>query len=216
VILGVMLIPGVAQPTEKYRPRRIGRRASLAILSIVVIGALTAGGCGQQRTEPGGESQQDATTSTTNLVPQEVLVGLEVVQKYFPEIDRQATTSANASAAGVPEATRMVIYEGADGRRVTVSVDQYSSPDSASTAFEQAIDKSEVVQGFVALSTPSGVGEKAFAGTVTQGEETHIGYGALAGEYVIGVTSAGYPANAENFGKLTDLTRDAVEKADTA
>ncbi|MHA4849887.1 MULTISPECIES: hypothetical protein [Rhodococcus] len=211
-----MLIPGVAQPTEKYRPRRIGRRASLAILSIVVIGALTAGGCGQQRTEPGGESQQDATTSTTNLVPQEVLVGLEVVQKYFPEIDRQATTSANASAAGVPEATRMVIYEGADGRRVTVSVDQYSSPDSASTAFEQAIDKSEVVQGFVALSTPSGVGEKAFAGTVTQGEETHIGYGALAGEYVIGVTSAGYPANAENFGKLTDLTRDAVEKADTA
>ncbi|MDV7351800.1 hypothetical protein R4282_02065 [Rhodococcus oxybenzonivorans] len=206
----------MAQPTEKYRPRRIGRRASLAILSIVVIGALTAGGCGQQRTEPGGESQQDATTSTTNLVPQEVLVGLEVVQKYFPEIDRQATTSANASAAGVPEATRMVIYEGADGRRVTVSVDQYSSPDSASTAFEQAIDKSEVVQGFVALSTPSGVGEKAFAGTVTQGEETHIGYGALAGEYVIGVTSAGYPANAENFGKLTDLTRDAVEKADTA
>ncbi|MEU2003146.1 hypothetical protein ABZ518_17260 [Rhodococcus sp. NPDC019616] len=165
----------MAQPTEKYRPRRIGRRASLAILSIVVIGALTAGGCGQQRTEPGGESQQDATTSTTNLVPQEVLVGLEVVQKYFPEIDRQATTSANASAAGVPEATRMVIYEGADGRRVTVSVDQYSSPDSASTAFEQAIDKSEVVQGFVALPTPSGVGEKAFAGTVTQGEETHIG-----------------------------------------
>ncbi|WP_418328339.1 hypothetical protein [Rhodococcus oxybenzonivorans] len=211
-----MLIPGVAQPTEKYRPRRIGRRAALAILSIVVIGALTAGGCGQQRTEPGGESQQDATTSTPNLVPQEVLVGMEVVQKYFAEIDRQATTSANANAAGVPEATRMVIYEGADGRRVTVSVDQYSSPDSASTAFEQAIDKSEEVQGFVALPTPSGVGEKAFAGAVTQGEETHIGYGALAGEYVIGVTSAGYPANAENIGKLTDLTRDAVEKADTA
>ncbi|MDV7268488.1 hypothetical protein R4315_28645, partial [Rhodococcus oxybenzonivorans] len=70
-----MLVPGVAQPTEKYRPRRIGRRASLSILSIVVIGVLTAGGCGQHRTEPGGESQQDATTSTTNLVPQEVLVG---------------------------------------------------------------------------------------------------------------------------------------------
>ncbi|MCQ4117829.1 hypothetical protein [Rhodococcus tibetensis] len=206
----------MVQPTEGYRMRRIGSSASLALGSIALVGVLLAGGCGQQRTESGASSQQDVTTSGTNLLPQEVLVGLEVVQKYFPEIDQQTTATENSTASGVPAATRMVIYEGGDGRRVTVSADQYSSPTSASSAFEQAIDKSEVVQGFVALPAPSDVGDKAFAGAVTQGDETHIGYGALAGEYVIGVTSAGHPATAENIGKLTDLTREAVEKAETA
>ena len=95
-------------------------------------------------------------------------------------------------------------------------MDQYASPDAASTAFDQAIGTSEVVPGFVALPTPTDVGDKAFAGSVTQGADTHIGYGALAGEYVIGVTSAGYPATPENVDKLTGLTRDAVAKATTA
>jgi hypothetical protein len=205
----------MVQPTELYRVRRIGSSALLAVLSITLAGVLFAGGCGQQDTQADAESQQDATTSGTNLLPQELLVGLDVVQNYFPEISQQTATSENSTASGAPDATRMVFYEGGDGRRVTVSVDRYPSADAASTAFEQAIDKSEVVQGFVALPAPTDVGDKAFAGSVTQGADTHIGYGALAGEYVIGVTSAGYPATTENVEKLTGLTRDAVEKATT-
>ncbi|AII08197.1 MULTISPECIES: hypothetical protein [Rhodococcus] len=201
------------QPTERYRVQRAGSSAPLAILAIILAGVLFAGACGQQDTQSGAESQQDATTSGTNLLPQEALVGLDVVQKYFPEIEQQTATSENSTASGSPDATRMVIYEGGDGSRVTVSVDRYPSADAASTAFEQAIDNSEAVQGFVPLPAPADVGDKAFAGSVTQGADTHIGYGALAGEYVIGVTSAGYPATTENVEKLAGLTRDAVEKA---
>nr|WP_237726888.1 hypothetical protein [Rhodococcus jostii] len=192
--------------------RRVGSGAPLAILAIILAGVLFAGGCGQQDTQSDAESQQDATTSEAILLPQEILVGLDVVQTYFPEIEQQTATSENSTASGTPDATRMVIYEGG-GRRVTVSVDRYPSVDAAATAFEQAIDNSEVVPGFVALPAPADVGDKAFAGSVTQGEDTHIGYGALAGEYVIGVTSAGYPATTENVEKLAGLTRDAVEKA---
>ena len=59
------------------------------------------------------------TTSGANLVPPELLVGLDVVQNYFPEIEQQTATSENTTASGAPDATRMVIYEGGDGRRVT-------------------------------------------------------------------------------------------------
>ncbi|ABG94763.1 hypothetical protein RHA1_ro02958 [Rhodococcus jostii RHA1] len=202
----------MVHPTERCRVRRVGSGAPLAILAIILAGVLFAGGCGQQDTQSDAESQQDATTSEAILLPQEILVGLDVVQTYFPEIEQQTATSENSTASGTPDATRMVIYEGG-GRRVTVSVDRYPSVDAAATAFEQAIDNSEVVPGFVALPAPADVGDKAFAGSVTQGEDTHIGYGALAGEYVIGVTSAGYPATTENVEKLAGLTRDAVEKA---
>ena len=203
----------MVQRAERYRVRRIGSSAPLAILAIILAGVFFAGACGQQDTQSDAESQQDATTSEAILLPQEIVVGLDVVQTYFPEIEQQTVTSENSTASGTPDATRMVIYEGGDGRRVTVSVDRYPSVDAAATAFEQAIDNSEAVPGFVALPAPADVGDKAFAGSVTQGDDTHIGYGALAGEYVIGVTSAGYPATTENVEKLAGLTHDAVEKA---
>lgn len=203
----------MVQRAERYRVRRIGSSAPLAILAIILAGVFFAGACGQQDTQSDAESQQDATTSEAILLPQEIVVGLDVVQTYFPEMEQQTATSENSTASGTPDATRMVIYEGGDGSRVTVSVDRYPSVDAAATAFEQAIDNSEAVQGFVALPAPADVGDKAFAGSVTQGDDTHIGYGALAGEYVIGVTSAGYPATTENVEKLAGLTHDAVEKA---
>ena len=203
----------MVQRAERYRVRRIGSSAPLAVLAIILAGVFFAGACGQQDTQSDAESQQDATTSEASLLPQEIVVGLDVVQTYFPEMEQQTATSENSTASGTPDATRMVIYEGGDGRRVTVSVDRYPSVDAAATAFEQAIDNSEAVPGFVALPAPADVGDKAFAGSVTQGDDTHIGYGALAGEYVIGVTSAGYPVTTENVEKLAGLTHDAVEKA---
>ncbi|MGW4337127.1 hypothetical protein ACWEK5_30620 [Rhodococcus koreensis] len=204
----------MVQSTERHGVRRRGGRGSLALLSIVLAGVVLAAGCGQPDSGSDAKSQQDQTTSEANLLPEDVVVALDGVQSYFPEIERQTATGENSTAADAPDATRMVIYEGGDGRRVTISVDHYASPDAASTAFEQAIDKSEVVQGFTPLPAPTDVGDKAFAGSVTQGPDTHIGYGALAGDYVVGVTSAGYPATPENVDKLTDLTRAAVEKTE--
>jgi hypothetical protein len=186
------------------------------VLSIMAVAVLPAAGCGSESTPSEPESQQDVTTPATNLLPEDVLVALDVVQGYFPEIDHQITTGANSTASGNPDATRMVIYEGDDGRRITVSVDRYPGPDSASAAFEQAIDASEVVPGFAPLPAPADVGDKAFAGVVTQGDDTHIGFGALAGGQVVGVTAAGYPAAPQNIGRLTELMRAAVEKATTA
>lgn len=201
---------------ERNPVRRIGSGAPLLALSIVVSGVLLASGCGQQPTQPGAESHDHVTTSGTNQSPQEVLITSDVVQNYFPELARQHTPTENPDAAGTPEATRMAIYEGDDGRKVTLSADRYPSSDSASAAFELAIDKSEAVQGFVALPAPVDIGDRAFAGIVSQGDDTHIGYGALTGEYVIGVTSAGYPATTENTARLIDLTRAAVERAQAA
>ncbi|MGW6377134.1 hypothetical protein ACWFRB_13845 [Rhodococcus sp. NPDC055112] len=206
----------MVQPAERNRARGACTGASLAMFSLILAGVLLAGGCGrEQPTQSGAESQYDVTTSGPNLLPQEVLVALDVVQNYFPEMTRQDPPGANTSAAGIPSATRMTIFEGDEGRKVTISVDRYPSSGSAAAAFTQAIGRSEAVQGFIALQAPADVGDRAFAGIVSQGDDTHIGYGALAGEYVIGVTSAGYPATAENTTKLSDLTREAVEKAET-
>ncbi len=135
--------------------RTRGGRGSLAFLSIVLAGVVLAAGCGQQDSGSDAESQQDQTTFEANLLPEDVVVALDGVQSYFPEIERQTATGENSTAAGAPEATRMVIYEGGDGRRVTISVDQYASSAAASAAFEQAIGKSEVVPGFVALPAPA-------------------------------------------------------------
>ncbi|MFC9557699.1 hypothetical protein ACFTWF_43605 [Rhodococcus sp. NPDC056960] len=204
------------QPSKRNRGRPRGGRTALAVLSIMAVAVLPAAGCGSESTPSEPESQQDVTTPATNLLPEDVLVALDVVQSYFPEIDHQTTTSENPTASGNPDATRMVIYEGEDGKRITVSVDRYPGPDSASAAFEQAIDASEVVPGFAPLPAPADVGDKAFAGVVTQGEDTHIGFGSLAGGQVVGVTAAGYPAAPQNIGRLTELMRAAVEKATTA
>ncbi|WP_231496470.1 hypothetical protein [Rhodococcus sp. UNC363MFTsu5.1] len=104
---------------ERNPVRRIGGGAPLLALSIVVSGVLLASGCGQQPTQPGAESHDHVTTSGTNQLPQEALVTSDVVQNYFPELARQHTPTESPDAAGTPEATRMAIYEGDDGRKVT-------------------------------------------------------------------------------------------------
>lgn len=75
------------------------------------------------------------------------------------------------TAVGNPKATRSVIYANDDNsKKVTITVDQYESVTDASSAYEQAIEKSKI-PGFKPLSV-SNVGQKAFAGTVTIGAET--------------------------------------------
>jgi cation transport ATPase len=43
---------------------------------------------------------------------------------------------------------------------------------------------------------------------VTQGEETHIGLGALHGTLIVGATLAGYDSTPDNVAKLVSLARE--------
>ena len=96
---------------------------------------------------------------------------------------------------------------------MTISVDQYESSTEASSAYEQAIEKSKI-PGFTPVSVPN-LGQKAFAGTVTMGAETHVGLGALVGKLIVGVTLAGYDATPDNVAKLVALAHkeDAAARA---
>ena len=88
------------------------------------------------------------------------------------------------------------------------------SSSEASSAYQEAVQKSKTVPGFKVIAAPD-LGADAFMGTVTQGEETHIGLGALRGTWIGGATLAGYEPTSDNIAKLASLTREeeAVAKA---
>ena len=101
----------------------------------------------------------------------------------------------------------MVIYETGDGsKKVTITVDQYASSSEASSAYQQAVQKSQSVPGFKSVRVPT-LGQQSFAGTVTMGAETHIGLGALDHKLIVGATLAGYDAAPDNTAKLVAVAR---------
>jgi hypothetical protein len=146
------------------------------------------------------------------LLPRAVLVGLPGVRALFPQITKFGSTGPNRTAPGHPLATRQVIYQNAEGQKVTISVDLYPNHQSALTAFDEAKEQSAAVPGFSRLPAPK-VGQESFAGTVTQGSEVHVGIGVLNGREVIGATTAGFPSDTETIDNLTTLTRLQVFKA---
>jgi hypothetical protein len=62
------------------------------------------------------------------------------------------------------------------------------------------------------------VGQEAFAGTATVGEEIHVGLGALDGTLIVGATLAGFNPTPDNLINLVGLARaeDAVSNAATS
>jgi len=179
---------------------RGSRPAWLAALSIAVAGVLLLAAHGQS-------SPSGSTTSTSDSVlSRNFVVPLSVVDELYPQVAREASTGQNVTAVGNPRATRSVIYANDDNsKKVTITVDQYESETDASSAYEQAVEKSKI-PGFKSVSVPN-VGQEAFAGTVTMGAETHVGLGALAGKLIVGVTLAGYDATPDNIAKLVALAR---------
>jgi hypothetical protein len=99
-------------------------------------------------------------------------------------------------------------------KKVTITVDQYASPTDASSAYQEAVQKSKIVPGFKPVSA-SDLGQNGFIGTVTQGDETHIGLGTLQGTLIVGATLVGYDPTPDNIAKLVSVTREeeAVAKA---
>jgi hypothetical protein len=137
-----------------------------------------------------------------------------VVSRFFPEVTQEASTGRNLTAAGNPTATRSVIYATSDGsKKVTITVDQYRSSSDASSAYQQAVQKSQSVPGFNPVPAPT-LGQRAFAGRVTRGAETHVGLGVLDDKLIVGATLAGYDATPDNTVKLVAVARtvDAAAK----
>ena len=174
----------------------------LMVLSIAAVEALSLAAYGQSSPVSGTTSSSDSLLSRNAVVPK------TVVNRFFPEVSQEASTGQNLTAVGKPKATRSVIYVNSDSsKKVTITVDQYVSSSEASSAYEEAVQKSRTVPGFKPVAAPD-LGANAFVGTVTQGEETHIGLGALHGTLIVGTTLAGYEPTSDNIAKLLSLTRE--------
>jgi hypothetical protein len=152
-----------------------------------------------------GEGSSPAASETS--LPLNVIVPLSAVSRYFPDIAREVSAGPNSTATGNPKATRMVVYETGDGsKKVTISLDRYASARDASSAYQQAVQKSQSVSGFKPVSVPT-LGQRTFAGTTTMGTETHVGLGMLDNDLIVGATLAGYDPTADNVAKLAALGR---------
>jgi hypothetical protein len=177
------------------------RRALLAALFATVVAAVSPA-IGQSF------PSSDAADVTGGLLPRKFVVSLRLVGQFFPEIIRTSSTGRDRTAVGNPEATRAVIYANADGTKlVTVTVDRYATVDDAAAAYREALDRSEKVPGFGPISLRLNVGQQSFAGTVTMGDETHVGLGALDGRRIFGATLAGFDATPDNLINLVSLAR---------
>ena len=162
-------------------------------------------------------SAVSGTTSTADsLLRRNVVIPVSVVSRFFPDVTQETSTGQNVTAAGNPKATRSVIYGNRDSsKKVTITVDQYVNSNEASSAYREAVQKSKAVPGFKPVSAPD-LGQNAFIGTVTQGEETHIGLGALHGTLIVGVTLAGYEPTPDNVAKLISVSREEEAAAKAA
>ena len=181
-----------------------------AALSIAAIGAVALAHGTSAASLKSRSSASDMTLARKVVVP------LRVVNRLFPEITRQTRTGRNPTATNNPKATRIVIYATGDGsKKVTITLDQYASSNDASSAYEQAVQKSQSVPGFAPVAV-SDLGQRAFAGTVTMDAETHLGLGLLDGRLIVGVTLAGYDATRDNTAKLVALARTEAAAAKTA
>ena len=180
-------------------------------LTIALIGILSLNVYAQSPSQSAA-----ATSASGSLLSREVVVPLSVVNRFFPEITREATTGQNLTAVGNAKATRSVIYANSDSsKKVTITVDQYASSSDASSAYQEAVQKSKTVPGFKPIPTEN-LGQNAFIGTVTQGGETHIGLGALDGTVIVGATLAGFDPTPDIIDKLISMTREEEGVAKTA
>lgn len=151
-----------------------------------------------------------------SLLPSRYVVPLNVVSQYFASITKHDSAEMDSTAQGNPNATRAVFFiDSANTQKVTVTVDRYANTADAASAYNTALSKSEQVSGFTPISIPL-IGQQSFAGSVTQGMETHVGLGALDGIFVFGVTLAGFDATQGNVNNLVSLASAQKAAIDAA
>jgi hypothetical protein len=198
-------------------------RLTLLLIAAVVVLSLPACGNGNGASESssktsgetsGESSSSESSSSGAALLPRDVIIPLSTVQDVLPEMTQETATGPNQTVVGNPTANRAVTYASADGsQRAVISVDKYNSPEEASSAYQEASQKSQEVPGVSGSETVSDLGDGAFIGVVTQGDETHVGGGALYGDLIVAATLQGYDGTDENKAKVTELLR---KQGDTA
>ncbi|HEY4433982.1 MAG TPA: hypothetical protein VGM99_06230 [Candidatus Cybelea sp.] len=172
---------------------------SATIVTIAILCALCT---------PCGASSLPPIDST--LLPMSAVLDLTAVRTYFPAVTRLAQTGAGTTAQETATPTRSVFYENGSGsKRVTISVDRYGSAADAASAYAVARKKSSEVPGFKSIKVPN-LGQRTFAGIVTIKGETHIGLGALSGNFVVGATLAGFDTSSATVSKLVSMSRAEV------
>jgi hypothetical protein len=192
---------------------RLPRRTVLA--SLIATAAVTAAGTQYIRAQDSTPATGDASATPTGaaLLPRDIILLLAAVQEIVPEIASETATGENATAVGNPIANRAVTFATADGaHRVVLSVDQYRSADDASTAFQDAFRASQEVPG-VEAEAVSDLGEAALIGVITQGDETHVGGGALFGDLIVNATLQAFEATDANKAIVAELIQRQAEHA---
>lgn len=178
--------------------RQVGSITLAPAFLALTTGMITAmAGCGSS----------SADTTSNALLPRNFVVLLNLVNQYFGAITQQESTGEDSTAQENPVATRAVFFVNDGGTLlVTITAGRYHTASDATAAYQTALQKSEAVPGFTPISIPP-VGQQSFAGSVTQGTETHVGLGALDGKYVFGATLAGFDATPDNVANLVGLAR---------
>src|SRR5437773_8598142 len=181
---------------------------ALPSLLTALIGALSMTAYGQSQSPASGTA-----SAADSLLTRKAVIPISTVRRFFPQVDQESSTGPNLTAVGNPKATRSVIYVNRSGsKKVTITVDRYVSSSDASSAYEEAVQRSKAVPGFTPISAPN-LGQNAFMATVTRGEETHIGFGALHGNLILGITVVGYNPTPGTIMKLRSLAREECATA---
>lgn len=197
------------------RPFRLRYSRRTALGTLIVSSTLALSGVRQSHAKTATPESDDAsaTRGPVKLLPRDVILPVAAVQAVIPEIAEETNTGANASAMGTPIANRAVTYSTADGaHHLVLSVDEYRSAEDAAREFNEAVEASQEVPG-VATEMVSNLGEAALLGVVTQGDETHVGGGALFGNLVVGATLQSFDGTAENKARVAELLRKQAEHA---
>ena len=196
--------------------QRLPRRTVL--VSLIATAALVHQGAAPSRAQSSTPESDgaSATPGGGSLLPRDVVLPLDAVQEVVPDLATETATGENTPTRGVPDATRRVTYA-TEGReqRLVLSVDQHPSAADASAAFQEAAEQSRDIPGVEGEAAPE-LGEASFIGVITQGDETHVGGGALFGDLIVNATLQGYDGTDENKAAVAELIRRQAAHAEQA
>ena len=116
---------------------RNGPTLTKFVTTFVVIESLLLIASGQSPSPSDGSAK-----ASDSVLPRKVVVPISTVNRFFPEVSREASTGRNLTAVANTKATRSVIYANSDSsKKVTISVDEYSTASDASSAYQEAVAK---------------------------------------------------------------------------
>jgi hypothetical protein len=135
------------------------------------------------------------------------------VQRFFPELRREARTGPDAAAVGAPKGSIAATYGSADEKKkLTVTAALYADVAAANAAYGSALARVQAA-GAKPVALPRRIGQRSFAVTVERAGHDHVVVCALDGTVVAGTALVGYAADAHTIAKLASLTRTEDELA---